>query len=147
MKEINMATGEIILVDDDDFDKLNKIKWHNHHNYARHSYRVKDKVHTIFMHVLIMMPSKGMRVDHIDGNRLNNTRSNLRIITGKENTSFSFIKKGYTKAKCSVCCDHLHYEEISYLYASHKTAKHNNQTLRLCTQCADKIIKIIDLIS
>lgn len=36
-------------------------------------------------HVLVMNPPEGMFVDHIDGDRRNNTRSNLRLATRQEN--------------------------------------------------------------
>lgn len=37
------------------------------------------------MHRLIMNPSKGMTIDHIDGDGLNNTKSNMRICTQQQN--------------------------------------------------------------
>ena len=36
-------------------------------------------------HALVMNPPDGMFVDHIDGDRRNNTRSNLRLATRQEN--------------------------------------------------------------
>lgn len=38
-----------------------------------------------YLHRYIMDAPDGMQVDHIDGNRLNNTRSNLRVCTNMEN--------------------------------------------------------------
>ena len=37
------------------------------------------------MHRLLMAPPKGMLVDHIDGNGLNNRRANLRLCTRSQN--------------------------------------------------------------
>ena len=40
----------------------------------------------IRLHSIIIGQTKGKEVDHIDGNRLNNTRSNLRLVTRQQNT-------------------------------------------------------------
>lgn len=39
----------------------------------------------IWLHREILQPPDGMQVDHIDGNRLNNRRSNLRLATVAQN--------------------------------------------------------------
>jgi hypothetical protein len=40
---------------------------------------------SVAMHRMLMSPPRGMLVDHIDGNGLNNCRSNLRLCTRKQN--------------------------------------------------------------
>jgi hypothetical protein len=44
-----------------------------------------EKGTLILLHRAIMKPPKGMVVDHIDGNRANNCRFNLRVCTRREN--------------------------------------------------------------
>lgn len=64
------------------------------------------------MHQFIMNPPKGMVVDYIDGNGLNNRRSNLRICTRPQNslncarhsrntTGFKGVYQNKTTGKCS----------------------------------------------
>lgn len=81
MKEIKISNGYTTLVDDDDFEKLNKIKWQS-----------LVKSNTIYacnnigrMHRIIMDAKKGEIIDHLDGNGLNNQKSNLRNCTFQEN--------------------------------------------------------------
>lgn len=73
--------GTVALVDDEDFEQINRFSWYVGNGYARSGSR-ENMLH---MHRLIMKPSNDKVVDHIDGDRLNNKRSNLRICTQKEN--------------------------------------------------------------
>jgi HNH endonuclease/AP2 domain-containing protein len=46
----------------------------------------KEDRKCIYMHREIMQAPDGIDVDHVDGNRLNNRRSNLRLATHQQNT-------------------------------------------------------------
>jgi len=77
------------------------IKNHNYHKYTLVN---KDgKVITKLVHWLVMEAFVGDRtdriIDHIDGNGSNNTLSNLRFCTHRENLTFSNVK--FKKPKSS----------------------------------------------
>jgi hypothetical protein len=69
-------------VDQDTYDKYKAVTWRD-----RNGYVVGTISHRIFMsiHRLIMNAPKGMEVDHIDGDRRNNLRENLRLCNRTEN--------------------------------------------------------------
>jgi hypothetical protein len=77
-------------VDDEDYEWLNQYKWSFEGRCASRGVRhphATDKGITQKMHRLIMGLEFGDKrvVDHIDGNPLNNRRSNLRVCTHREN--------------------------------------------------------------
>jgi hypothetical protein len=82
VKLIPLDGGFYAYVDAEDFEWLNQWRWHVcGSGYAgRH-----ENGKLIFMHRAIMKPPKGMVVDHINGNRFDNTRANLRNVTPQEN--------------------------------------------------------------
>lgn len=86
MKQIPLTQGKFAVVDDDDFERINSYKWSVSNNgYAiRNTSRLIGKG-VILMHRDIVNPPKGMLVDHIDRDKLNNTRSNLRICNKSQN--------------------------------------------------------------
>lgn len=88
MKEIILSNGETTLIDDEDYELLNSSKWYFHNGYARHSEYIGGKGYKtkyIYMHRLLLDAPKGKEVDHINGNPLDNRRSNLRLASTSEN--------------------------------------------------------------
>lgn len=75
----------VALVDDEDYEMLNKYNWSTFFNGKRvYAHCVIDGVH-IQMHRLIMNAQKGQLIDHKDMDGLNNQKSNLRFCTQSEN--------------------------------------------------------------
>ena len=79
------------MVDDEDFEFLNRFKWCAWNPGGNKFYAVRQKEGTghhgviIKMHKEIMLPPQGKIVDHISGDGLDNRRRNLRICTVAEN--------------------------------------------------------------
>lgn len=75
-------TGHYALVDDEDFDFVDKFSpWYeNEQGYAVKKTRIKGKNLSIRMHALINNTPKGLVTDHINGKRLDNRKQNLRSV-------------------------------------------------------------------
>jgi hypothetical protein len=99
-KEIELTNGGIAIVDDEDYEELLKYKWHKKiDGYAARTVYEKGKFQTIRMHREIMDAPKGFDVDHVNGNRLDNRKTNLRKATRSQNVmnkgKLSNNKSGY----------------------------------------------------
>jgi hypothetical protein len=88
MKTIPLTKGKEAIVNDDLYEHYNQWSWHlSARGYAaRTPWNKGKKNETIFMHREINKTPPGKKTDHIDGNRLNNCRENLRTCTVAENT-------------------------------------------------------------
>jgi len=82
VKQIPLGSGLYAYVDAADYEWLSRWVWHTQGGYAVRW----EKRRTIFMHREIARPPKGKIVDHVNGNRLDNTRANLRVCTHPENS-------------------------------------------------------------
>lgn len=85
MKQIvlvgKMGKGKFALISNQDFKKINKYKWRlDFYGYVVGT----DDLGFKFLHKIIKN-QKGFHTDHINGDKLDNRRSNLRIATAQQN--------------------------------------------------------------
>src|SRR3990167_4082264 len=88
MKEITLTKGLVALVDDEDYERANQFKWHAHkiHNkmYAMRNAHKREGEPT-YLHQLILNLYDGQRIDHENGNGLDDRKENLRVCTNSQN--------------------------------------------------------------
>jgi len=89
MKTIPLTRGLVALVDDEDYDRLSAYRWQAAGGDGTRVYaRRVDPHHAggrIYMHREVLGAKGCFVVDHIDGNTLDNRRSNLRVCTQRDN--------------------------------------------------------------
>lgn len=103
MKLIELTRGEYAKVDDCDYRFLMNFNWQVHEMrgvyYTKTSVVVQRSPKKMFwpsMHRMLTDFPVGMVVDHVNGNSLDNRRSNLRICTQAENTRNNKLGKNNT---------------------------------------------------
>ena len=112
----------IVLIDIEDIDKINKIKWSANYDktinsyyivgWERNNYKNRKRIK---LHRYLMNCPDNMQVDHINRNTLDNRKKNLRIVTQQGNAN----NKGNYKSNTSG------YKNIS------KQDKYGGYTLRI----------------
>ena len=89
MKQISLTKGQFTIVDNEDFERLNQYKWFcSNRGYVCRNKKLgygKFNRKTEWMHRLIINTPENMYTDHINGNKLDNRKSNLRICIKSEN--------------------------------------------------------------
>lgn len=127
MKQIPLTQGKFALVDDEDFEELNKHKWYAQKDgntfYANRKVGIgqgKEKVDIMHRIILGVTDSK-IKVDHIDHNGLNNQRQNLRIATSAQNAMNKKSSKNTSSKYKGVTYRRLNKWEASiYLFKKYK---------------------------
>lgn len=89
MKKISLPNGLTTIVDDEYYGVLSQFKWRiDRYGYVRrHQTLENGKRVTQHIHRFIMGIEYGdaRKVDHIDGNPLNNQKNNLRFCSSSQN--------------------------------------------------------------
>jgi len=135
MELVIKSKGEnyIVLIDEEDFDRVSKHTWHiihaKHTKYCRTNINNNGKWTRLLLHrFLINMEKDDNRViNHIDCNGLNNKKSNLEICDQNYNTQSInkktrfgciFIRKNRPKKyQASVKINKKLYQKYFYTYA------------------------------
>lgn len=122
--------GKVVLYDDADEALLGGRRWAMARGYAvAHRYEALDpalpmkmpgnRVHRItIMHRLIMAPESGADVDHINGNRLDNRRCNLRLVTRSQNLMNSGLRSDNKTG-----CKGIHFDSGRGLWMAYITIR------------------------
>ncbi len=103
VKEIPVSQGNVAYVDECDFETISAHRWYvlapkkSLTKYARTTIGKK----TVYMHRLIMGNPVMGEIDHIDGNALNNTRENLRLVTHRVNVMQGRARRAYDAWKAT----------------------------------------------
>jgi len=85
--QIKLPAGDTVLVDAEDLEMLSRWRWSLAGlGYAR-AYNGGGRLarRFVYMHRLLMLPDPSQEVDHVNGDKLDNRRANLRLCTRAEN--------------------------------------------------------------
>jgi hypothetical protein len=111
-RKIKLTQGLFAIVDGEDFDELDRYKWHARDNHGNTFYAIRSgerkngKKRFIQMHRVIMKYKGELVIDHINGNGLDNRRANLRVVTTAQNS--------YNRRKISRPCSSK-YKGVSWV--------------------------------
>lgn len=82
MRKLKLSQNRYALVDDEDYGRLSILKW----QYHSAGYAVRGtNGQKMYLHRFLLQAPQGKDVDHINGNRLDNRKENLRICTRSQN--------------------------------------------------------------
>lgn len=87
MKQLPLSKGKVSLVDDNVYEWASQFKWYFNDNYAVRTFIGTDgkRRNMRLHHAIVGFPLNGLEVDHRNGNKLDNRRSNLRIVPHRIN--------------------------------------------------------------
>ena len=110
-REILLTKGYKTIVDDDDYEWLSEYKWSASVDKRDKYVSARTTMYKYFegykwrrgvkMSRLILDAKKGEQVDHVNGDSLDNRRSNLRICTAPENARNHRKQELINKGPCS----------------------------------------------
>jgi len=105
MKEITLTKGKLAVVDDDEFEFITQWKWSFDGSYAVRGHYLgrkngKDKYKKIYLHRVLNKTPKGLETDHINKDKLDNRKENLRSVTKSQNGR---NRDAYKNNKTKVC--------------------------------------------
>jgi hypothetical protein len=85
MRKIVLTDSSVTLVDCDTFEWASRRTWKNNKGYAQQSSSHSGCKGKMLHRLILKLTDRMIEVDHIDGNRLDNRRKNLRQCSSAQN--------------------------------------------------------------
>jgi hypothetical protein len=109
MRQIPLTQSKMTMVDDSDYELLNRYKWYaardRHVFYARRAVRLPDgKQKVISMHRFLLGATSNVKIDHVNCNGLDNRKSNLRFCNAGENSRHQRLRPHNTTGFKGIYC-------------------------------------------
>lgn len=110
MKKIPLTQNQYMLIDDEDFVIISKLKLYANFHPIRQVFNASTslktktgKWKTVYIHRYLLNAPNNKQVDHINGNTLDNRRKNLRLATASQNQAnkMCYNKYGFKGVKFS----------------------------------------------
>lgn len=95
-KFLALSQGFESLVDASDFDYLSQYSWHYSHGYAKSRIKTSEGWKYFYLHRFLLNAAKGVQIDHINGDSLDNRKCNLRICNNQQNSMNTGLSKNNT---------------------------------------------------
>lgn len=136
-KHISLQGGKVALVDDADYARFSQYEWFpSKGDYAVGFIPSDTGKHRLqYMHRMVLQPDKDELVDHINGDTLDNRRSNLRTATQRQNMQSKRISRlsqtGFKGVGSA--------ESPPQVSRAHPTPGHplSSRVLPVCRRCGD----------
>jgi len=86
VKHLPLPHNRVAQVDDEDYPQVCSYTWVvNGHGYVVSFPEGNDRGRILSLHRFLLYPDPGQHVDHINGDKLDNTRANLRLVSARTN--------------------------------------------------------------
>lgn len=110
MKKVKLTNGGYTLVDDDVYESIKVFNWHvDGRGYVKSAMAVKGTAKwgvvrkTKALHHIVLGRKQGLEVDHINRDKLDNRRENLRHVTHSTNILNGSIRSTNKSGVKGVC--------------------------------------------
>ena len=115
MKRIRLTKGKYTIVDDIDFLRFGLVNWGFDGRYAATKITVGRKPRKIYLHRIILNPPFSFETDHINRDKLDNRRVNLRAVSRQENNINRKTPRNNKSGYKGVCWDSKKRKWLSFV--------------------------------
>ena len=99
LRQVDLRHGISTIIDEDDYNRVSRVRWYYNGSYV-HGIVSGRKT---YLHRFIKNAPIGTEVDHINGNKLDNRKGNLRYCTRSQNVGNTGLRRNNKSGYKGVC--------------------------------------------